>query len=301
MTEKVIKALGLNDTPCAIPGDYCVLEPDVKKYLKEFIVFKGKKIPENASVSDIYNLAYETLGIEKDKKNEAAIWENSEVRKFIGREKSQAILNKYFKPIGPNNSTALLDNRNIDNVLKQWSENSVILFACKFKHIPFQMIDFMAQGTELASLDIPQLMKDGYDCFGVVLNTDVSSGGGKHWFCIFGELTDRLNKKKLGTQDKPIQIEYFNSSGNPPMLEVDLWLEKTKHDLRKNPIGLYVNIVRAFDTRLQQSQTECGVWSLMYIKYRLDSKPIKLFLQKKIDDDDMIECRKLIFRDATAV
>jgi len=219
--------------------------------------------------------------------SESNIWDHIRFKKYAGVSKSNFILKNYFKPPGPADSTALLDNYNIDNTLEQWSHNSQSLFGRKLYYIPFQMIDFAKMNTELSQIDLGEVINDGYDCLCVVLNTDISSGKGKHWFCLFCDF-----KHKDGD---PYTIEYFNSSGNPPRTEVEIWMQKAVYDLKKKYSKKCI-IIRSASRRLQYSQTECGVWSLMYIKSRLQGHNYNWFYKTDANDNDMIKLRKHLFR-----
>lgn len=275
---------GVKPSECALPSrEVCAFEPDIK-YMREFLyTFEPKS--QGWSKTKVVDALKEHLNV----KTEAGIWESKPFRDFIGRDTADEILKTRYKPPGPGKSTALLDNFNIDDTLEQWSVHGNNLYKKKFHHIPFQMIDFAIVGTELATLDVKRLIDEKYDCFGVVLNTDISTGPGKHWFCLYGDL------KHKGTREDPITLEYFNSSGNPPMTQVDVWLEKTKHDLLRDH-NIHAEIVRSVPQRLQQSQTECGVWSLLYIKSRLEGHPPNWFYKVKATDKDMIAYRQYLFR-----
>jgi len=221
--------------------------------------------------------------------NESQIWESRQFKEFVGSSTADTILKKIFKPIGPSNSTALLDNFNIDETMEQWSLNGKDLFGKKFYHIPYQMIDFALVQSKLARTTLWDMIHRNYDCFGVVLNTDISSGRGKHWFCLYGDF------KHAGTKEDPYTLEYFNSSGNPPMNEVEIWLQKSVHDLLRDH-KKYCEIVRSAPQRLQYSGTECGVWSLLYIYSRLQNHAPNWFYKVRADDNDMIKMRAQFFR-----
>jgi len=249
--------------------------------------FLGKNNYDVFTLSDLD--VVEVLKKELGVFSESNIWENERFKNYAGINDSTYVLNNYFKPEGPYNSTALLNNFNIDATLKQWKDHSDTLFKCKFYHVPFQMIDFAKTKTELATLDIYNVIKSGYNCLGVVLNTDVNTGRGKHWFCLFCDF------KHSGSIDDPYTLEYFNSSGNPPMSEVEIWLQTNKHNMKKT-YDKNCSIVRSASRRLQHSQTECGVWSLMYIKSRLENRGVNWFYKVRADDRDMILLRKHLFR-----
>jgi hypothetical protein len=78
------------------------------------------------------------------------------------------------------------------------------------------MIDFEITNSELATFDWRQLYKQGFRTFGSVINTDKSTGGGIHWFAVFGDFRDASAPT----------IEYFNSSGKMPMNEIIYWMNK---------------------------------------------------------------------------
>ncbi len=152
------------------------------------------------------------------------------------------------------------------------------------------MIDFAKTRTELSKINLYKLIEDGYDCMGVVLNTDVSTGRGKHWFCLYCDLNHS------GKPDDPITIEFFNSSGFEPRPEIIVWMESTCHDMMSK-YDIYCKIINVANGRqLQFSRTECGVWSLVYILSRLCNHEPEWIIKVKANDNDMIKYRKKLFR-----
>lgn len=270
---------------CSI-GDKICSQSEELELIKKYLRINNISFPENAEPGEILNIILKTLNVP----DELTLWTDSDFSRTLGMLKSKKILGKIFKPIGPCNSTKLLNNFNIDNTLHQWEINSLILFKKKFKHIPFQMIDFLEDhNSELANLDIVKdIIKQGYNCFGVVLNTDISSGPGKHWFCIFGDFGHK------GTETDPFILEYFNSSGNPPMDSVRTWLSQAEYELAKQ--GYHCKIIKSIKSRVQNSDTECGVFCLIYILSRLENKPHNWFEETGTSDNEMIKFRAQLFR-----
>ena len=215
--------------------------------------------------------------IEKIKKKTNCDTELCVAKKTIAKNNPKILA--YYKNIGPRNSTELLSNFDIDDAIKNWT----IAIDKKHYNMPFQMIDFYETNTELATVNLNNLIKKGYHSMSVVLNTDVSTGGGIHWFCLFCDF-----------QKKDITLEFFNSSSNPPLPPVKKWLFETKKKLEIDA-NRNVNIVLVTDKiQHQKSNTECGVYSLYYIYSRIKKIPYKNFYHR-IPDSLMFEFRKVLF------
>jgi hypothetical protein len=276
----------LNEGPvseCSRPGKtVCSAKRDID-IMQKFLAASGaRQVP--ATPDAVVKSVATMLGVAK----ESDIYESPSFQRFTGPELARQKLFENFLGNGPADSTALLSDTNIDGALARWAVIGTDEFNKKFHHVPFQMIDFLQHQTDLARLDVADLHQKGYDCFGVVLNTDVSSGRGIHWFCIYCS----LGKTK---QDKTT-LEYFNSSGFPPKSEVTYWLEQTAAKLRQAGFT-DVEIVHATGGKqVQNSKTECGVWSLVYILSRLMNKPPNWIVSVGANDDDMVSFRKRLFR-----
>ena len=211
-------------------------------------------------------------------KSESCILKSKEFREFAKVSGIDELLNEFFKPSGPSQDFGLLSNVNIDGVLDQLEKQFK-----GFLHIPYQMRDFDTIGTELARVDLAAQFKNGKTSFGVVLNTDWSSGRGIHWYCIFGHIVN-----------KNVIIEYFNSSGLEPLPETQAWIQKTKHYLTMN--GLPTEVKYSTGIQFQNDDHSCGVYCLMYIWLRLEGVPHSWFTADNFDDSFMHKARKILFR-----
>jgi hypothetical protein len=202
-------------------------------------------------------------------------------------------LDKNFKAKGPRDTLALLSNYDIDGTLQRWGRVFTDFFPC-----PFAMMDFDSNGDMFGEISFPNLLKGRavanlgagmqsrgpFKCFGCVVNTDVSSGPGKHWVAVFVDCRDAV-----------WTVEYFNSVGRPPPRPMVAWMERTRSELESFRGG-EVNTVSVTDVDHQESQTECGLYSLYYIRRRLEGTPFAFFETKLIPDDAMTLFRKHIFR-----
>jgi hypothetical protein len=257
----------------------------VPKY-KDFLKSNDPLYSPKMTVDELLDRIKKILKVE----SESGVLSHESFKNYVGSGVARRALNNKFKPEGPAFTTALLDNFNIDHTLAMFAtETYRKKTGKKFYHIPFQMIDFAKVKSELARISIPDIIGAGFQCFGVVLNTDVSSGGGKHWFCIYGDLEHK------GTEEDPLVIEYFNSSGNPPHSDVTFWMEKTCRDIMLS-LGKHATTLRAVNRQLQTSKTECGMWSILYIKSRVEGHSPSWFYEHKTTDKDIENFRKYIFR-----
>jgi hypothetical protein len=212
--------------------------------------------------------------------SESCLLTNPQVTNVIGEDTANQQLTERFKPEGPSDSNDWFSNSNIDNVLKQVEEK----YKNKnFLHVEFQMRDFETTGGELSNIDMAQKYNDGMRCFGVVFNTDKSTGRGQHWFSIFGDFSK-----------DPFTIEYFNSSGEDPLDEICSWMKKTKQHLIKNLDKSPDTVKDVVVTKLvnQSDNHSCGSYSLYYIMSRLAGVPYKHFSDNKIGDAKMHEFRR---------
>lgn len=265
--KKVIDKIGLDpDLECA-PNvqkggsnttDVCSTTAVIKTLKEKFNV-------ESSEPKDIVEHAMESVGCGTE----------SCLYKKIG-SLPQDDLRKRFVPNGPKDSQEWLDNFNIDETLVQWTA----VFP-KFKHIPFQMIDFQEYGGELSKVDWSDFIKK-YTCLGCIINTDRSSGPGKHWVCVFVD-TDAKS------------VEYFDSAGDPPMPDVINWLICTSQLLSKFS-GKQFRDIRVTEREHQLGNSECGVYSLFYILARLNGTSSSFFTYNRVSDEDMTHFRKYLFK-----
>ncbi len=207
--------------------------------------------------------------------------------------KASKIFKEYFKPIGPANSTKWLSNYDIDDVLTQIGK-SPGLTSRHYYHIKFQMIDFAKTKSELANFDIMEKIAQGYRTFGAVINTDYSTGQGKHWFAIFMEYDEK---------NKSLSLEYFNSSGSSMMKEIaDLFIDiQTKILLHKDKsqyIKGNIIYVKYNQFVLQKNSHACGVYSIAYIVLRLCGVSHEKFKYPAIINDELMGyLRNVLFLD----
>lgn len=279
-------------TECAldVPGSVCSTKETVQ-------VMEKHLLKKNIDTTKLKNDKEIVEVIKDDLKcdTEECVLKDPRFAKYEIRDIVHVSLDR-IKPDGPANSTALLNNENIDNVLNKLTKQHK-----GFYHMDFQMIDFAGEKdysgdwaikkgvkiypTDLGKIDMARdVVAKGFKTFGVVMNTDVRTGGGIHWFSLFCDF-----------RTSPYTVEYYNSSGNKPVRQIQDWLIKTEDNLKS--AGHKAKIVALSGLVHQKdSETECGLYSLYYIWNRLNSVPPGNFQIKRVPDANMIKFRKMCFK-----
>ena len=292
----------------------CSLNNNFKFCISEIIIKKLTNQNEEKDIDDIVDeLAKQTkctladndpkkgLCILKTLANEA---ENKEIAKVA----SGAILTE-FKPITKDfDHNNWLNNTEIDHIQHQLAHlfkgyyysyiHMIDLVMIDPKHsdkldyevYPFKDINFI---NELKKENHVLTHNGDLKYYGVVMNTDHSSGGGIHWFSIFIDFTA-----------SPHTIEYFNSSGyDIKNKEFKKFLLNLKHDINYNKqLNEKINIgpcefIKVTSIQHQLSTTaNCGSYALYYIYERLNGTPYSYFANNKITDEKARSFREILYR-----
>jgi hypothetical protein len=222
---------------------------------------------------------------------ESKVLEHDKVKTILGDDADKELIEN-FKPIGPLGPKPL-SSHEIDQVIDQWKHKWTELVNLHYNMINFEeyggtmkipIKDIIEQKissakviTENNPVDLTTKSGKRPKYITAVVNSDVQGGPGKHWTCIFIDLsTDTWT------------LEFFNSSGNSPYNEIIKWWAKNKIDLEKyvEPRGtISINPLRVSDIIHQRAATTCGPYSLYYIWSRLNGIPASAFKHSELADE----------------
>lgn len=193
------------------------------------------------------------------------------------------------KPKAPdswiNNTHEWLSSLDIDAIEKEYSR----VFS-NYYYVGAIPIDFDKRSnlgsclvSSLCSLDIKSLYKKGYTQIGIVFNTDVSTGSGKHWVALFCDIHPELEYPR---------ITYFDSYSNMPEKEIQKLMKRWKEQwdltgIHSKPMETTYNKVRH-----QYQDSECGMYSVYFHYCCLMGIP----MEKRIPDEVIRGFRGLLFR-----
>lgn len=214
------------------------------------------------------------------------------------------------------NPTEWLTNFDIEKVIKQYE-----LSEPTFKFIGPTTIDFDSKPEywggrcvleDLCRFDLARFIRAKRTKIGIVFNLDKHDQSGSHWVSLYIDIDHKIIFF-FDSADNPIPIEIykkvFREGGqgksaqvvNRPL--VNRILEQGHKE------GINFKFYTNQGNQHQQSNTECGMYSLFFIITMLTgenpfikrpmSMParIRMFLKKKIPDKLMISCRKLFYNE----
>ena len=276
-----LDGLKITTSECLGDKEICAL-PELKKIVEEstdinIAEMTNEEILDTAK--DLTHCDSESCVINKSKN-------------ILGNSKVNTILAIKFKAEGPRETNGLLNNYNIDNTLARWAVEYNFFFPCSFA-----MMDFDSTHEPFSTISILDVYNGNYEmellgntirrkntCFGCIVNTDYSSGGGKHWTAAFIDMRN----------SDCVTIEYFNSVANPPTKQITIWLERRKKELSSFFKNVKICVVTSVDHQFGDS--ECGLYSLFYIRRRLECTSYEFFEKDPIPDKVMKQFRKYVFR-----
>ena len=214
--------------------------------------------------------------------NKESCWLRSN---FMKGNLDNELLNYTFAPKAPsewkNNPDEWLSSVDIEKVMKQYEK----FYKC-FAFLGPSPIDFDKHKLygecvweELCKFNLSQEIKDQKNKIGVIFNTHPHYKEGEHWISLF------INIKKKN-------IIYFDSNGNKPPGEVSKFID----DIIKQGNQLGIDF-KYYENKIehQETESECGMYSLYFIIEMLKDTNPEYFLKNKIHDQEVFKLRNKYF------
>ena len=204
-----------------------------------------------------------------------------------GTAAAKQLLASAFRPPKPadwdSDPDQWLDNKNIELVLKQYAD-----IYPWFRFYGVHPIDFSAPSPynnnrgeclipKMCTIEIPKLRAEGVKYGGVVFNLDNHLGKGTHWVALV-----------IDTDVKKPGVFYFDSYGMKPPKQVRRFMEDLAYE---EPRAIFGYSGRRF----QYSNSECGMYSIMFVICMIHGIPFAKFVKKPIADKYMLALRDWVF------
>ena len=182
--------------------------------------------------------------------------------------------------------TEWLSNYDILNVLKQY-ENTFK----DFKFIGPTPIDFasMENGDciwpELCNIQLNHFISKKINKIGIIFNLDKHDESGSHWVSMFINIKEGI-------------VFYFDSAANETPPEINNLIQIILK--QATTISIPMKYLTNYPKQHQQSNTECGMYSLYFIITMIDKtksmeKKIDIFQKQTVTDKRMKSFRKKYF------
>lgn len=177
-----------------------------------------------------------------------------------------------------------------------------------FKFLGCVPIDFdELPECNIRNINFDKLYIQGIRKLGIIFNLDEHWQRGSHWVGMYANL-------------KKNQVYFFDSCGKKPVKRIRnlvnrmaTWcyyrnikrsreelelssIEDSFMDKKKNFIEKAIKSIKYNDIVHQKKDSECGVYSINFIRRMLNGETFEDICNNPTDDDQMNECRKIYFR-----
>jgi hypothetical protein len=207
------------------------------------------------------------------------------------------------------NPNEWLSNFDIADVLRQYEKSNSY-----FKFIGPTPIDFdykkstnVCVWDELCNFSLDDYIKKQITDIGIIFNLDKHTGRGTHWVSMYINIPDKLifyydsASNRTPTEIKNLVKRIQEMSKNSNFIHsINLNTKQSRKKHHQPSIGF--KYIENYPNQHQQSNTECGMYSLYFIITMLDksislNRKIKMFKYDKIKDKSVEKLRNIYFNE----
>lgn len=272
-------------------SDTCFTYKELKVIAQDYnnsISQQDKKIKLNQGKQLLYEAIRERLSNTCDSEY---CWIEQD---FISNNNKQTLKNS-FRPIKPKewykNKRTWLNTFDILDVMKQYEYRYK-----SFKFFGVYPMDFQSNyqtgyciGGQLCDFNVSDFLKSDKNEFGFVLNLDFHNESGSHWVSVYCNLDP--SKNNFG-------IYYYDSVANVPTTEMNVFSNKVLSQVKSHYGSEIADrfIIEYNKKQKQFKNTECGVFSMVFLTQMLKSIDFDFVCQHMKKDDDMNAIRDILYR-----
>ena len=262
----------------------------------------SKKIKLNQSKNKLYTQIRESLSKYCNDKEHCWIEQG-----FVKSQHKKQLSNS-FRPVKPRewykNPRTWLNTFDILDVMKQYEKKYKDFIFFGVYPIDFQSTysngqcigDFTLENhrSDLCNFHIKNILDNKKTRFAMVLNLDNHTQSGSHWVAVYCSLKPK---------DKNFGIYYYDSVAYPPDKEVVNFVTQIKNQVKELfPPEVAATFEYKHNTvRRQYKNTECGVFSMVFLATIIENKEFDMVCQNMKKDDDINQIRDVFYRPNLAV
>ena len=256
----------------------CYSYADLKLIAKEYNKLSSTKIKIKASKKELHQRLKEHLS--KECTTEYC-W-----MKRINSSQAEERLKQTFRPVKPvewyKNKRTWLNTYDIQYVMEQYEK----LYQ-NFKFLGVYPIDFTLEkdnrciGDMMCTFDVHTNLLPKYNKFSMILNLDKHNESGSHWVAIYCNLNPKVEN---------YGIYYYDSVASKPNKDVTDFMKKIKAQTNDPRFELVYNKIQK-----QFQNTECGMFSIIFLTQCLKNVPFKYICKYMRTDDEINRIRDIIY------
>jgi hypothetical protein len=213
---------------------------------------------------------------------------------FVDQSTQNMILKKAFRPVKPlewyKDRNTWLNTYDILNVMKQYEAKYKDFFFLGVFPIDFKEKDeygyCVAPG--MCEFSMKKILEKGKRRFAMILNLDRHDQSGSHWVALYCNMYPK--RKNFG-------IYYYDSVGYSPSKEVATFMQ----DMEKQAHEVFsARLAKRFAMRYNKIQkqfedTECGVFSEVFLTQILKDVPFDEIIRKMKKDHEINRLRDVLY------
>jgi hypothetical protein len=254
-----------------VTGDFtCFSKSDLIELTNSYNSLGDFNLSTGLSKKKLFEQLSKTFEKNYNCDNEACWIEQEDILDNLGEETREELTIFTFKPKSPTGRYFILSTVDINLIMIQYEllhENLKFIGALPSDAFEISPIK---KNVLIETIEMPTI-----EYVSIVFNLDKHNQPGSHWVSVF------INKTKE-------TIEYFDSLGSKPPRNIKKTLDMISD---RYDYEIIVN-----DVIHQRGKTACGIYSIVFLLYKINYPDNYTYLSEAISDDKIHPFRKTLFR-----
>ena len=236
-------------------------------------IINNNKDNEINMKKELYEYINNEMNIKDKQHSNQLKWVGSILLKDLNENDINELNNNTFRPIGPIDYT-WLSNFDIEKIFRQYERiHKDFKFIGAVGNNFFTFMKFYNVNIQKEYID------KGITKLGIIFNTDNYGEGGEHWVGCYIDLKSAKNLDNYKNENNVSEILFCDSGGSNPKKEVKDFIN---YFIKFNEKRNYKTYYEINKTQQQHGNSECGVFSTVFVIQMLLGKSFNLYTSKDI-------------------